>query len=474
MDILVIESFSWSPHLETAGEIAITQAISGKKVGFSFINEDNPDDIRVIPGNLLTKLIGVGWQRKVRQLEKYLRKYGVEILHEESLSSQVYLQIKDFFNNTPQSLDDLKNYTYKDAELGLATVSSLISQTKSLHPDPDANRLLIQRYLRFASTTYEKARALMLRYQPKTIISFNGRFACAKAIFEAAKSLGIEVQYHERGATYDRYQLYQEQPHDTSYIRQLIQDYWQRSDLDKEEIGHSFYKRKKQGDGIGWISFVSTQQKNLVPEKIKERHQIVYFSSSDDEFAAVGDLVRQPIFKDQRDAMRFLIDWVATQNDCDLTIRVHPHLQHKSSEDCEWWNSLQGKNLQVIPSNSNIDSYALMNWADVVISYGSTAGIEAAYWGKPSILLGDSGYSGLGCVYEPANKAEVYALLADRNLAPLPQEKCLPYGYFSLVMGIKYRYYSPANLSGGIFLGKSLNYMPEWYGVVRKLYRGIE
>ncbi len=466
MDVLILESFSWTPHLQTAGEIAITEAVAGKKTGFSFIYTDNPDEIHFVPEKFIYKFVGARWENKVYKLQSNLRKYGVAILGESSLSQEALEEVKKYAQNAPDLLSDLKEYRYKNADLGLSVVSSLISQTRSLYPDLDLNRTLVQRYLLSSAIVYEKAKAAILRVKPQKVITFNGRFACSKGISEAGKHLGVEVQYHERGATYDRYELFQEQPHDFAYIRELVRLYWQQAGVDREEIGHAFYKRRRMGDGIGWISFTSEQEKNLVPNR-SDKHQIVYYSSSDDEFAAVGDLVNYPIFGSQRDAVKALMQWVANQQNSLLTIRVHPHLQIKSSDDRDWWNSLKGRNVQVIPSDSKIDSYALMDWADVVVSYGSTTGIEAAYWGKPSILLGDSFYSGLGCVYEPKSEAELYTLLGKSNLAPLLQAACLPYGYYGLCAGRHYKYYTPHDLFGGDFLNESLTVEPRWYEVAK-------
>ncbi|NEO24147.1 hypothetical protein [Moorena sp. SIO4A5] len=457
MDVLLIESFTFTPHLETAGEIAINSAVAGNNTGFSFIYVDNPDDSRFPPNRRFKTLGKLSWKSKVRKLESILKNYGITILSEEFLSEKTQLTIQYYVQNAPDSLQELRTYNYKDAALGLSTVSSLISQTKCSHPDPDHHYALIQRYLRSSAIVYEKARALILKYKPQQIISFNGRFACSKGIFEAAKQLGVEVQYHERGATYDRYEMFDEPPHDYAYRREKIKTYWQQAGIDREELGHTFYKRKRQGDGIGWTSFTSEQQKGIVPEQRSNYRQIVYYSSSDDEYAAIGDLVKNPIFKNQREAIKSLITWVSNQIDCYLTIRVHPNLNKKSLKDRNWWNSLNGKNVQVIPPDSKVDSYALIDWADVVVTYNSTIGAEAAYWGKPSVVIGDNMYSGLGCVYEPRSEAEVYTLLENDTLAPLPQENCLPYGYYRLYSGITYNYYNPHSLFTGDFLGEPLS-----------------
>ncbi|NEQ87845.1 MAG: hypothetical protein F6K26_50085, partial [Moorea sp. SIO2I5] len=378
-------------------------------------------------------------------------------LPDEFLSENARLTIQDYVQNAPHSLRELRAYNYNDAALGLATVSSLITLTKSFEPDPDEHYPLIQRLLQCSAMVYEKARALILKYNPQKVIAWNGRTASKKGIFEAAKQLGVEVQYSERGATYDRYELFDKPPHDFAYLRENIKTYWQQGGMDREELGHTFYRNRRQGEGIGLTNFTSKQQKGLVPGKTSNHRQIVYYSSSDDEFAAVGDLINHPIFKNQTEAIASLITWVSNRMDCYLTIRVHPHVEKKSLEDRNLWQSWNGKNVQVIPPDSKVDSYALMDWADVVVTYGSTTGVEAAYWGKPSVLLGESMYSGLGCVYQPRSEAEVYPLLENDTLAPLPQETCLPYGYYSLSFGMTYKYYNPNTLYTGDFLGERLD-----------------
>ena len=469
MDILIIESFSWNPHIETAGEIAIIKTSEGLKTGFYFIDVDNPDDCRFTHINWFKKRFFIKKRKRIAQLQNILERFGVIFFSENPLFEGVTLEIDSFSQNFPTTLEKLKEYKYKNAELGLATVSSLITKTGALNPDPNQYLTLIKRYLYSSATVYERSLLLLSTCKPSKIISFNGRFACAKAIFEAAKHLHIDIEYHERGATQNQYEVFQKQPHDFNYIRHQIKRYWQLADVGKEEIAHNFYKRRRQGDGIGWKSFIQHQQKGLVPKPLVKYRQIVYCSSSDDEFAAVGDLVQNPLFQSQRDAIQFLINWVIKQDSCHLTIRVHPHLQQKSIIDRKWWNSLEGKNVSVITSDSEVDSYALIESADIVLVYNSTIGVEATYWGKPSILLGDSLFSGLGCVYEPKCHTELSTLLGQHKLTTLPQERCLPYGYYFLCRGITYKYYKPEGLFSGTFLNQYLGPEPKYYRLLKSI-----
>ncbi|NEO95034.1 MAG: hypothetical protein F6K56_34520, partial [Moorea sp. SIO3G5] len=219
MDVLLIEASAFSPSLGTAGEIAINAAVAGNKTGFSFIYVDNPEDPRWISNRQSQRFGKRSWKQKVWKVESILRNYGVTTLPEEFLSEKARLTIQDYVQNAPHSLRELKAYKYNDADLGLGTVSSLITLTQSTEPDPDQHYPLIKGLLRCAAIVYEKSRALILKYNPQKIIGWNGRSASVKGIFEAAKQLGVEVQYSERGATYNEYELFDQPPHDFAYLR---------------------------------------------------------------------------------------------------------------------------------------------------------------------------------------------------------------------------------------------------------------
>jgi hypothetical protein len=468
MDILILESFSYTPHLETAGEIAIRQSLSGRKVGFCFLYSENPDDARYLPGSKVQHLVGVSYKIKVKRIERIIKKFDVKIVQEYSIKKTILNDIDNFLRVIPETLTNLHSHEYKNAKLGLGIASSLISKTQSIDPDLISNKELIKDYLYSSAVTYEKARLILLKLKPKEIITFNGRFACAKAIIEAARQLSIPVSYHERGATYDKFYNFRSSPHDYKFWQKDIRAYWFNSTHnDKYQIGHTFFQRRRSGDGIGWTSFSDKQDNELlVPNSGKKN--FVYYSSSDFEFSAV-EYNDQYLFDTQRDAIKALIAWASDQeNDILLTIRVHPNMQYSDQKDRDWWCNLKATNVQVIPPDSRVNSYALLDQSDIVLSYGSTMGIEAAYWGKPSILLGNSGYSGFECCYEPQNVSELFSLLERTNLEPLPQESCLPYGYYMVSFGEPYQYYQPQDLFSGYFHGQPLSPFPVWFAYLNR------
>jgi hypothetical protein len=114
--------------------------------------------------------------------------------------------------------------------------------------------------------------------------------------------------------------------------------------------------------------------------------------------------------------------------------------------------NLKSKNLTIIPPDSQISSYSLLQNCEKVLSFGSTVGIEAVFWGKPSILVGTMYYKDLGGTYNTNNHKEVIDLILAR-LEPKDKEPALMYGYFMKTFGIPYKYYEAKDFFNGAFKG---------------------
>ena len=113
-----------------------------------------------------------------------------------------------------------------------------------------------------------------------------------------------------------------------------------------------------------------------------------------------------------------------------FTLRIHPNLKGLPFHYHMGLYELNYPNLTVIPADSDISSYALIDAADKVITFGSTMGIESTYWNKPSISIGFAFYRSLNVVYTPKNEDELWKLIDNKELPPIDSERCLPYGFF--------------------------------------------
>jgi hypothetical protein len=89
------------------------------------------------------------------------------------------------------------------------------------------------------------------------------------------------------------------------------------------------------------------------------------------------------------------------------------------------------------------------------VTFGSTVGIEAVYWGTPSVLLGKAFYQDLGAAYaakthEDGLKAIMNPILGNREMA-------LAYGYWANTRGIPYNYFEAEGFYEGNFRGKKID-----------------
>ncbi|URR34925.1 hypothetical protein NBE99_09780 [Thermosynechococcus sp. HN-54] len=466
VDILLIETFAYCPHLETSGEIAIKFKKNDLEVGIVFIDVDNPDDYIPKPKFLIPR----SRQNRVKALFGVLKGYNIENcwieIPDESLTNLLFEKIRNQIDSC-NDIRSIKEIKIHDLNIGLGVASSYVSYMKD--PEPYINKELIQRYFKSAIATYLTTEKLIKRFSPRKIITYNGRFACSKPIVDLCKKYSIPLLYHERGATKERYYLSDNSPHDFKAIRTSIKEMWELSEVQgKDEIAESYFLRKIKGEGIGWVSFTENQLKGMVPEKSK-KYRWTYYSSSDDEFIYVEGSIEHPIFKSQIEAIHWLIDYVAKLNDVELVIRVHPYKEQKSQRLRDFWNNLCGKNVSVVPSYSPVDSYALAKNSDLIIVYGSTIGVEAAYLGKPVIVIGDATYRELDCVYEPSSLEELSGYLSLKFLNPKNSKNVMPFGYYYMTYGELFSYYKPYSLFHGKFVDKYLLYENQIFSRLHEL-----
>lgn len=478
MRYLIAESVALNPHLETAGELALRFRDEGHEVSFTWLGDDLPWSDWSLPA--VARLLGCSLERRVRRFMGLLGQEGI-VVHDQVAPNdgrlgRALMWAADFRGDT----EALKYYRLDSARLGMGAVSSLISLHGDSRYRADLSQEEVHQCLAAAALVYERARSVIEWVRPDVVVTFNGRFATSKPIVAAAEDFGIRTLRHERGSTFQRYEIFEDSVHSYAYRRQRIRDHW--SSMPHEERtrnGHKFFERRRCGDGIGWYSFTDHQQRGRVPAKLDGVRRVVYFSSSDDEYAATTDKCESGPWSDQLAAVNALVRSIEAVLGIELIVRIHPHLSKKSIYERARWMRLAGANVRVIAPDDPVDSYALLDSADVIFSFGSTIGMEAAYWGKPSVLLAPCLYSDSPAVICPNSDTDVQALLSSSaRLMPPSREQCLPYGNYFLSYGTSFKFYKPTSLSEGEFMGDRLGWDPAPVYWLRKqglgkLYRSL-
>jgi hypothetical protein len=382
------------------------------------------------------------------------------------------------------SVEELKALRIDNFDIGYAVLSSLVSHCRDPQPDLQRSRSLMLEFFRSAWVAYWATRNYLQKHRPDRCYVFNGRFAAMRGVFRAAEAEGIDCYLHERGCDLDHFSLRKNHlPHDIPATERLIRESWDSAEGNpaREELAERWYQQRVAGVERNWHSFTRGQQPGLLPENWDAGyHNVTIFNSSDDEFVAIGDHWKNELYPDQIDGVARLSQDLANPL-VRIYLRMHPNLASVENSRMRHWMALDLPNLTIIPASSSVDSYALMRASQSVVSFGSTAGIEAVFWGRPSILLGPCFYQNLAGLYVPRSHREALDLLA----SPLPSQTRLGaqmYGYWQQTYGIPHRHFQASGLFEGKFKGQTLYARPpqktllsrlgnEWRNLKRSLVR---
>ncbi len=451
-DLLAVEVFTWSPHLETACEICLREAKQGRRVGFVFLDVENLDEYpgATVAARWIYALLRSSRQAKRRMIESVLRLHGVTVL--PALRAAVSPPGLSSREAGIHSAAALRLYQNNGAALGIGTLSSLIYHLGDIDPDLPSHRDLVDRLLRAARDSFELTRRLIGTHRPAAVLLFNGRFAAPKGIAEAARLSGVTAVYHEVGGAPDRYYCSDRSVHSSSHARAMLREAWEQAGSEREAIAARYFSPGRSGAVLLETTFHNPQERGRSLASTGRR-RIVYYASSIDEYAAVEEGLDEGVFASQRDAVEWLVAWVQARPDHELIIRIHPRMRNLTPRERRWWMSQAGENVTTLPAEHPADSFALAASADRVVCYHSSLGADATYRGKVSILVGDASYRGLDCVYEPGSVEELARMLQDTALPPKPPENCLPFGYRQMTLGTPYRFYQPTAFRQGRFFG---------------------
>jgi hypothetical protein len=444
-----------SPHLETQLEIMEEHLARGDQVYFFVCNSDLPCCARNPEHDILECVTCVSRRRTGERLVSGpFKKLSLVRLTEGDHRSLATLQTEW------DEAAALEAYRIGNYDIGLAVVSTVISLTSDIYFDPKRNRKLVGELLRACAVAYYSAVNWIRELGLHAVYVQNGRGDCHRAVLRACELARAEYRVHERGHSMNSFGLWVNgTPHSIPFTTRLIRDFWDRGDPnERAEKGRAFYENKVKGLDYGWDSFVTSQRQDALPENWDPAaRNIALFTTAEDEFVGLGEEWVNRIYGDSPCALREIARGLAGRGlNARLYARVHPRLKGVNNRLAATLRDLQEPGLTVIPPESPISTYALMRATEKAVSFGSTTGIEAVYWGKPSIIAGRAFFEELGGTYNAASHAEVLDLLC-ADLQPKPIEPALMYGYFYSSFGTPLRHYRAKSYTQGSFKGLDLS-----------------
>ena len=365
------------------------------------------------------------------------------------------------------SIDDLKKYKWDEHfDIGYSIGSYLISEYRDPHLDITPHLPLIKTLMQTSLHLYLAVQHFLTQHKMDKVYVWNGRMPTMRPVIRAAASKQIDFATFNMGSNAGSFETFDNALiHDLSYTSTQIINYWNSSTVSLEEktaAGSAFFIKRTQkapGDADGINRFIQNQEIEKLPDNWDPaKTNISVFNSSEDEMASISDEWKNHLYHDQYDGLCRLITSIENNdqfNNYHFYLRIHPNLSNINNADVTRITSLRSPKLTIIPATSPVSTYFLIQQSDKVVTFGSSAGIEAVFMEKPSILLGKCFYRNLpGGTYQPASHDEFIELLL-QPLKPLDKTAALMYGYFWSTYGTPLKYVSK-NGEDWFFKGKKL------------------
>ena len=378
---------------------------------------------------------------------KLCNKYR-KILYEKLPKSVKLIALSDYssflhtdYNVSFNSIAELKKLDYKGVKIGYAAFSSYLTQTRNLTPlldDAFMNYFTLS--LKTCCQYTDIVERIIEDTKPDMLACYNSRFIYARPVIDLAVKKEIpHISFEDTFNTKsEKVKVsFNTVAHNVDEVTELIESYWNSARLpvsEKIKMAEEFFYNRKHSIASGDKLYVKDQSLGKLPSNLdRNNHNVLILNSSEDELASVGaEFENKSLFESQYAGIKHLISEFKDMEGFHFYLRVHPNLKnvHYKFHTALYDLFAEVKNFTIIPPDSPISTYSLIDNCNKVIVFGSTTGPEAVYWGKPTILLSYSLYSKLGICYVPTSKSELYQFILNKNLPAKDKLGALKYGYY--------------------------------------------
>jgi hypothetical protein len=269
--------------------------------------------------------------------------------------------------------------------------------------------------------------------QPDVVVIPNGLILEFGAIFQVARHLGVPVVSYEFGEQRDRIWL----AHNTPVMLQQTKELWQNkkdqpfNENQRAQVKELFSTRQSAGLFKNFYrrwQNLPAEGGDAVRSKLGlDQRPVVVLAAN-----VIGDsltLGRATFTGDMSTWLRRTLAFFAARDDVQFVLRVHPgekNLNGPSVADLVHAElPTLPPHMRVVAAEDPINTYDLIDIADLGLVYTTTVGLEMAMSGLPAIVVGETHYRDKGFTIDPTSWDDYFATL-ETNLANLEAARLNP------------------------------------------------
>ncbi len=371
-----------------------------------------------------------------------LRKTGLKLLNQDSASK--LLKSRVFFKTLRALVDALNDMTRLEPTLNFQNsttiYNSCVEKSGNLNPITRENFGMIFKEVFARNLTQRILEDLDYSLYGR-VVTVNGRFTKNAVIKEWASSKSIPCRLIEFGASKESFQVYEISPHSMNEIEYKIREFWESAgESYRQRVGRDYLTKLSQDKPITEINWRVKMQRNLIPRTDKP-YSCVFFTSTEAEYAGVGDFVPASKYQNQVQAFKAIVNTLPG-DEWQIFLRRHPANPQNETKDAEhllWEEFKNFSNVFIIEPDSPIDSIALGMSADLVANYCSIIAMELVARGAQNVItMGPSPWQGLlpeRQIQKNFSLEETLEIIKERVLP----EKILPLCFYLSSHGFRFR-----------------------------------
>lgn len=284
--------------------------------------------------------------------------------------------------------------------------------------------------------------------RPDVVVVPNGSIQEFGSVYQAARSLDIPTITYEFGEQHQRLWL----AHNAEVMRQQTDDLWtarggqELSVTELEQVQTLFSARRKaslwENFARRWQGIASVGGEAVRATLGLDRRPIVLLATN-----VIGDsltLGRQVFSDSMTEWLSRTVKFFAAHPQAQLVIRIHPgELITKGPSVAEVVRKAlpEGipEHIYLVPADAEVNTYDLIDVADLGLVYTTTVGLEMAMSGIPVIAIGQTHYRSKGFTLDP-DSWEAYFHLLDKAIQQ-PRELVLSESQVKIAWEYAYRFF---------------------------------
>ena len=374
---------------------------------------------------------------------KNIFKYAADniLLYSKFISNEDKLIAENLSIST--KFDDIRYFIHDDLPVGEhAYAGALRYYARGDLENETFAEAILRRYLKSALLTVFCMNRVLQENDYDVVCFHHGIYVPQGLITKVCQKKGIRVVTWNPAYKKNTFIF----SHDDTYHHTMISEdisRWKNIDLDnKKKQKIEEYLRSRRSGKNDWIWFHDTPEENV--DKIKKE---LGCSSNKPAIGLFTNVMWDAQLHYESNAFDSMLDWVftsieffKTRTDLDLFIRIHPaeirgaipSRQPLLEEINRKYPDLPS-NVFVIPPESQISTYALMDICDAVTIFNTKTGIEISSSGIPTIVAGEAWIRGKNFSLD-ADSKESYIKILDKlpfnkKMSHDQQETALKYAY---------------------------------------------